>query len=124
MKPGQLVLAAAAIWTRFVGSLTIDQHRGLKTQMHDLGNADQAIWDAARGHSYMIQTNTDYARPRARLGVHLNVIFYALAAPYRFWPHPELLILFAVLGCTAAGLGIHAFALRKLGDTWWSVVPP
>src|SRR5260221_8968905 len=124
MTPRQVVLTAAAIWTLFVGSLALDQHRGLKTQMHDLGNADQAIWDASRGHAYMIQTNTDYARPRGRLGVHLNVIFYALAVPYRLWPHAELLILFAVLACAAAGLGIHAFARQRMGDTWWAAVPP
>src|SRR5258706_3557375 len=102
MTSRQVVYAAAAIWTLFVGSLALDQHRGLKTQMHDLGNADQAIWDASRGHAYMIQTNTDVARPRARLGVHLNVIFYALAVPYHFWPHAALLILFAIFSCTAA----------------------
>lgn len=124
MTARRLVLASALAWTLFTGALALAQHRGLRTQMHDLGNADQAIWDASRGHPYMIQTNTDVGRPRSRLGVHLNPIFYALALPYRVFPRAELLILFAVLSCTAAGLGIFAFARLKLGDSLVAALPP
>jgi len=118
------VFAAAAVWTLFVGSLALAEHRGLRTQMHDLGNADQAIWDASRGHLSMIQTNTDQGRPGSRLGIHGNYVFWALALPYRLWPHPELLLWISVLACAAAGLGIFAFARLKLGDSPWAAVAP
>ena len=118
------MLAAAFTWTLSIGALALAQHRGLRTQMHDLGNADQALWDASRGHLSMVQSNTDDGRPRSRLAVHGNFIFWVLAPLYRLVPQPELLLLLSVLACAAAGLGLFSFARQKLGDSGWTLVPP
>jgi uncharacterized membrane protein len=120
----RLVIAAAVAWTLFVGALSLAQHRGLRTQMNDLGNADQAIWDASRGHLSMVQSNTADGRPRSRLAVHGNFIFLALSPVYRLLPRPELLLLLSVLACAAAGLGLYAFARQRFGESFWSAVPP
>lgn len=122
--PARLVLCAGLAYVLFLGSLSVAQHRGLRTQMHDLGNADQAIWDASRGHLAMIQTNTDDGRPRSRLGVHANLIFWLLALPYAFVHDPRLLLWLGTLACAAAGLGLYALSRHKLGDTWWATAPP
>ena len=55
MIPRKLVLAAALVWTLFVGTLAVQQRRGLRTQMHDLGNAEQALSDASRGATALVQ---------------------------------------------------------------------
>jgi len=50
-----LVLGLALAYTLFLSTLSILAHRGLKTQMNDLGNADQALWAAAHGDWAMTQ---------------------------------------------------------------------
>lgn len=120
-----MILGLAIAYAVSMSVFSIIQHRGFKTQMNDLGNADQAIWFAAHGDLSMPQSNTDYEQKVvSRFSVHVNPIFWIIAILYAVWPNPELLLVLTSLACAAAGLGLYAFALRRLGNTWWVVVPP
>ena len=118
------VVALACGYALLLSVLGILQHRGLRTQMNDLGNADQAMWAAANGDWLMTQSNTLDELPRSRLGVHVNLLFLPLSLLYHLWPSPEMLLVATSLACAAAGLGIFAFARRRLGHSWWTLIPP
>jgi hypothetical protein len=64
-----IAVAAAFAYAVVLSALGTLQHRGLRTQMNDLGNADQAMWAAANGDWLMTQSNTLDEVPRSRLGV-------------------------------------------------------
>jgi uncharacterized membrane protein len=64
-------------------------HEGLRTQMDDLGNMAQALWGASRGDWLMTQSNDLDGVLRSRLGVHTNLIFWALAPLYALHPDPR-----------------------------------
>ena len=117
------VLGLALCYAGVLSTMSILQHRGLKTQMNDLGNADQALWAAAHGDLRMTQSNDLDGELRSRLGIHANFIFWPLSVLYVVRPNPELLLVLSSLGCGAAGVGLYAFARRRLGDTWWALVP-
>lgn len=123
IKPLWIVLGLALVYTVFLTTLSIVQHQGLKTQMNDLGNADQALWAAASGDLAMTQSNDLDGKLRSRIGVHANLIFYLLSLFYLVWPDPKLLLVLTSLACAAAGGGLYAIARQRLGNTWWAVVP-
>ena len=119
-----LVLVLALVYAVFLSTLSINAHRGLATQMKDLGNADQALWAAAHGDWAMTQSNDLDGELRSRIAIHANLIFWPLSLLYLFWPNPELLLVLGSLACAATGVGLYAFARQRLGKTWWSLVPP
>lgn len=119
-----LVLILALVYAVFLSTLSIIAHRGLATQMNDLGNADQALWAAAHGDWAMTQSNDLDGELRSRIAIHANLIFWPLSLLYLFWPNPELLLVLGSLASAATGVGLYAFARQRLGKTWWSLVPP
>ena len=119
-----LVLAAALAYTAFLAVLSIRADAGLQTQMNDLGNADQALWRAAHGDWRMVVSNDLYGELRSRFGIHANVIFLPLAAFYRLWTDPRMLLVLTSLACAAAAVGLHAIARNRLGGSWWTLLPP
>lgn len=123
-SPRTAVLLAAAVYVILLATLSICLHLALKTQMNDLGNVDQALWAAANGDLAMTQSNTLAGVDIPRFVVHANLIFLVLALPYLIHASPVWLLLTGTLSCAAAGLGLYAFARRRLGDTWWTAVPP
>jgi uncharacterized membrane protein len=123
IKPLHVILGLAIIYTLFLSTLSIVQHYGLKTQMNDLGNADQALWTAANGDLAMTQSNDLDGKLRSRIGVHANFIFYLLSIVYLVWPYPEFLLILTSAACAAAGIGIYAIARKRLGDSWLAVIP-
>ena len=119
-----IVSVAVVLYMVLLSTLSIVQHRGLKTQMNDLGNADQALWAAANGDWTMTQSNTRQGRPMSRLAIHANLIFWPLSLGYRIWPDPEWLLVLNSAACAIAGLGLYAIARRRLGDGLGAVVAP
>jgi len=119
-----LVVALALAYAVVLSTFSILAHRGLKTQMNDLGNADQALWAAAQGDLAMTQSNDLDGQLRSRIAIHANLIFWPLSLLYLFWPNPELLLVMGSVACAAAGVGLYAFARSRLGGTWWTLVPP
>jgi uncharacterized membrane protein len=106
-----------------MSALSIVQHYGLKTQMNDLGNVDQALWASANGDFAMTQSNDLDGKLKSRIGIHANLIFWLLSVIYMILPYPEVLLMLASMACAGAGIGIYAIARKRLGDTWWAFVP-
>jgi uncharacterized membrane protein len=123
IKPFYIALGLSIAYAVLLSALSILQHEGLRTQMNDLGNADQALWAAASGDLSMTQSNDMDGKLRSRIGVHANFIFYPLSLLYLIWPDPRLLLGLTSIACAAAGMGLYAIARHRLGDTWWSVIP-
>lgn len=123
IKPIHIVIGLSILYTVFLSTMSVLQHEGLKTQMNDLGNADQALWAAANGDIFMTQSNDMDGKLRSRIGVHANFIFYPLSLLYIVWPEPRLLLVLTSIACAAAGIGLYAIARHRMGDTLWSVIP-
>lgn len=119
-----IILAAALLYAIVLSLFAIRAHQALQTQMNDLGNMDHAIWAAASDDWSMTHSNTMDNRFESRLVVHANLIFYPISLLYRVWPDARLLLILTSLACAAAGVGIFALALRRIGSTWWALVPP
>lgn len=123
IRPFYIALGLSIVYIVFLSTLSVLQHHGLRTQMNDLGNADQALWAAANGDLTMTQSNDMDGKLRSRIGVHANFIFYPLSLLYLIWPDPRLLLVLTSIACAAAGMGLYAIARHRLGDAWWSVIP-
>ena len=124
VRPVTIITGIILIYFLSLSTLSILQHHGLKTQMNDLGNADQAIWNAANGDFLMTQSNDLDGKLRSRIGVHANLIFWPISFLYRALPYPELLLILSSLACTMSGLGLYLIARHRLGDTWFTLIPP
>lgn len=118
-----IILIAALVYTIALSFFSIRAHHALQTQMNDLGNMDHAVWAAANGDWSMTHSNTMDDRFESRLVVHANLIFYPISLLYRIWADPRLLLVLTSLACAAAGIGIYALTLRRIGSTWWALVP-
>jgi uncharacterized membrane protein len=123
IRPIQIIIGIAIVYTLFLSTLSVLQHYGLRTQMNDLGNVDQALWAASNGDLAMTQSNDTDGKLRSRIGVHANLILWLLAVIYLVLPYPEMLLILTSVACALAGVGIYAIARQRLGDTWWAVVP-
>src|SRR5207237_2799029 len=119
-----IVSVAVVLYVVLLSTLSIVQHLGLKTQMNDLGNADQALWAAAQGDWTMTQSNTTERRSISRLAIHANLIFWPLSLGYRVWPDPKWLLVLTSLACGVAGVGLYAIARRRLGDGTTAPIAP
>jgi uncharacterized membrane protein len=119
-----IVLAAALVYAIALSFFAIRAHHALQTQMNDLGNMDHAIWAAANDDWSMTHSNTRDGRFESRLVLHANLIFYPISFLYRIWADPRLLLVLTSLACAAAAVGIYALTLRRIGSTWWTLIPP
>jgi uncharacterized membrane protein len=116
------VIASATIYAAALMFFSFANHAGLRSQMNDLGNMDQAVWQASQGHLSMPISNPSSVR--SRLSVHTNFIFWLIAPLYWIWPNVRLLLALNSLACAATGLGLYAVARRRLGNSIWCLAPP
>jgi uncharacterized membrane protein len=123
-KQKLIILFLAAAYFLCLSYFAILNYQGFKTQMNDLGNADQAIWQASLGHLSMPVSNDVFTNSTSRFYRHANFIFWLIAPLYRIWPNPEILLVITSLACALAGLGLFAIARHRLNKSWWSLAPP
>jgi uncharacterized membrane protein len=122
MRRPALALAAAAFVV--LSGFAVARHQAFRTQMNDLGNAVQAVWGVTHGDLAMTVTNDEDGVARSRLGVHFNLIFYLVALPFAVFPDPRTLLVLGCLASAVAGLGLWAFARRRLGDRPIALLAP
>jgi uncharacterized membrane protein len=123
VTPKRAVIALAIFYFFVLGFFCVRSHRGLLTQMNDLGNANQAIWQASRGNFSMPVSNASPPLRISRLAIHANFIFWFIAPAYLLWPSPEMLLWLTTLACAFAGLGLFALAVRRF-PSWWALLAP
>lgn len=124
MKPGFVVTLAAIVYFFSFSAFSILEHRGLKTQITDLGIVSQAIWKASKGDLAMPVSNTNHRETPSFLAIHATFIFWLLAVAYLFWPNPETLLVLTSLFCALGGIGLYVLAKERLQKTWWVIIPP
>lgn len=118
-----LIAFCALVYVIVLGSRSLARHDAVRTQMNDLGNADQAIWFASRGDLSMPQSNDADRAVVSRLAVHLNFIYYAIAPLYRLWSDPRLLLMIATIACALAGVGLYVYSRSVLPAIAWWISP-
>ncbi len=118
-----IAVGLCALYTVVFSYFSLVQHQELRTQLDDLGNAMQAIWAASQGDLRMVVSNENSGVLRSRLAIHVNLFYWLIAPIYRVFPYPATLLILTSVACGAAGLGLFFLARRRLGETWWALVP-
>src|SRR5207245_6416385 len=77
---------------------------GMTGEAWDLAYDQQVIWNVSQGHGFY----SSFARADF-LGIHLELIFGALAAIEKLWPSPIVLLVFSSAGLAAAAPGAYLF---------------
>ncbi len=98
---------AALVYAGVFGALSIARHDVYRTHALDLGTMDQAAWNTAYGQilerTPLYRDPADGSRYESRLlDAKLELVFFLLAALYRLWADPRLLLL-AQTAALAAG---------------------
>lgn len=71
----------------------------------------------------MTVSNTLDGQLGSRPGIHANGIYWLLGLIYAVFPFPQTLLLLSTLACAGAGLGVYAFARRRLDGSPWALLP-
>src|SRR5438094_2427053 len=101
--PAVPLLAAAIGFTWMLHGM-LQRAYGMTGEAWDLAYDQQVIWNVSQGHGfYSSFARTDF------LGIHLELIFGALAAVEKLWPSPIVLLIFSSAGLAAAAPGAYLF---------------
>lgn len=119
-RNSQLLLALAiALYIVMLGVLATQRHLAYQTSALDMGNHDQAMWNAAHGRGLLMSTQP--ALSVNRMGHHVEPILFALVPLYWLWPNPLALVWVQTLA-----LGLAAWPLFLLARKWiaseWSAL--
>lgn len=102
------------------------QQLGFKTQLDDLGNMSQPLWNTLKGR-FMEMSNTPglpFERMH-RFAGHTNFIFLFLVPLYALWSDPQLLLVIQVFLATLAVVPLYLLGRELFGaGSWLSVVGP
>ncbi|HKW60825.1 MAG TPA: DUF2079 domain-containing protein [Candidatus Dormibacteraeota bacterium] len=96
-----LAAAIAFAWTLY-GEL--QRLYGMTGSAWDFAYDQQVIWNVAQGQGFY----SSFARANF-LGIHFELIFFALAAVERFWPSPTVLLIFSSAGLAATAPAAYLF---------------
>jgi uncharacterized membrane protein len=124
LRPVPLVIAAALLYAFVLSFFSVRQHAALQTAMNDLGNMEQAIWQASQGNLSMPVSNHVYSQIVSRTAIHANLIFWVIAPFYKLFPYPEMLLILTSLACAAAGAGLYFYAAHHLRGSPWALAVP
>src|SRR5438128_12432387 len=97
-------LLAAAIGFAWMLHGMLQRAYGMTGEAWDLAYDQQVIWNVSQGHGFY----SSFARADF-LGIHLELIFGALAAVEKVWPSPIVLLIFSSAGLAAAAPGAYLF---------------
>lgn len=98
------------------GALATRQHLAFETNALDLGNYDQALWNAIHGRGFALTTLPTLALNR--MGLHVEPILYLVLPLYRLWPSPILLLWLQTLALGLAAWPLYILARRRIGLVW------
>jgi uncharacterized membrane protein len=101
--PAVPLLAAAIGFTWMLHGM-LQRAYGMTGEAWDLAYDQQVIWNVSQGHGFY----SSFARADF-LGIHLELIFGALAAVEKLWPSPTVLLIFSSAGLAAAAPAAYLF---------------
>src|SRR5215207_6681804 len=115
-------LSVAVLTLSFVGVLSwlaLAQHAAYTTGRQDLEIYTQVIWNTANGRPFettLLKSNLSH------LAEHVALVLIPIAALYRLWPDPKLLMVLQQAALALLGLPLFLVARRALGSAWQALV--
>jgi len=85
----RLVFTVTALYAVTFALLSILQHESFQTHAFDLGNMDQAVWNASQGRGLEF---TNWAGGTTRLAAHVEPILFLVALAYQAHSSPVTLL--------------------------------
>jgi uncharacterized membrane protein len=111
----------------FFSTLTITRHNALQTNAYDLGNADQAVWNTARGQPLAFTNWEGRAKTfkaGTRLAMHVEPIYLLIAPLYWLWSDVRALLILQTVVLALGALPAYWLARDRLGDGLPAVIFP
>ena len=112
-----VALLALAVIAYAVGFsvLTIVRYAAFEARALDMGNLNQAIWNTAHGNWFHL---TNQPGTVNRLSLHVEPILLPIAALYRLYPAPPLLLALQAVVVALGALPLFALARHQLKNAW------
>lgn len=95
--------------------ITLQRYAAFEARALDMGNLNQAIWNTAHGNWFHL---TNQPGTVNRLSLHVEPILLPIAALYRLYPQPPLLLVLQAVVVALGGLPLFALARHKLHSAW------
>ncbi len=111
-----ILLIAILLYVITFGTLATQQHLAYETSALDLGNYDQAMWNAAHGRGLTMSTQPDISTHR--MGHHVEPILYLLLPLYWLWPGPLTLLWAQTIALGLAAWPLFLLSARRLNSYW------
>jgi uncharacterized membrane protein len=95
------------------------RHDTFLTGRFDLEIYTQVVWNIAHGHGFettLLKSNLNH------LAEHVALVLIPIAAAYRLYPDPKLLIAIQQASLALLGLPLFVVARRALGSAWQALV--
>lgn len=116
-KTQKIILWLSIIgYVALFGWLAFRQHAAFETGALDLGNYDQAMWNAAHGRGLELTTLPQYSLNR--MGLHVEPILFLLVPLYWLWSSPLVLLAVQTLALALAAHPLFLLAHRRLQNRW------
>ncbi|MCC6166221.1 MAG: DUF2079 domain-containing protein [Caldilineaceae bacterium] len=95
--------------------ITLERYAAFEARALDMGNLNQAIWNTAHGNWFHL---TNQPGTVNRLSLHVEPILLPIAALYRLYPQPPLLLVLQAMVVALGALPLFALARRQLHGDW------
>ena len=118
--PTLIVVGLIALYIVAFAVLATRRHLAFESGMFDLGNYDQAMWNAAQGRGLALTTVPTLALNR--MGLHVEPILFLFVPLYWLWPSPLVLLWLQTLALGLAAWPLYLLARRHLWSDWAAVV--
>lgn len=115
-RPFWLLLMAIAAYIAFFGWLAVRQHAAFETGALDLGNYNQAMWNAANGRGLALTTMPNFSLNR--MGLHVEPILFLLVPLYWLFPSAVMLLWAQTVALGLAALPLFLISRRWLKSEW------
>lgn len=125
-RPLQVLIVIISLWWLVFGFLVLRQHQGLRTQLDDLGNMAQPLWNSLQGRFMEYSNTAEYQGIySSRLAGHANYIFILLIPLYGLWPDPQVLLITQVFVVGLGAIPLYLLGRRLFkASGWLALVAP
>ena len=120
MIPRLITILLIVLYVATFGLLATREHLAFETSTFDLGNYDQAMWNAAHGRGLALTTVPTLTLNR--MGLHVEPTLFLFVPLYRLWPNPLLLLWLQTLALGLAAWPLYLLARKRLASVWGGVV--
>jgi len=113
-RRGRTILyGLVALYVLVFGFLSVARHASFRSHALDLGTMDQAVWNTVQGRllerTPLYRSPAQGTRYESRLlDAKLELILVPLAALYRLWADPRLLLVIQTLALAAGAIPLYA----------------